>query len=118
MQLEHVTQESEKVVCDVLGQIFMHIKSVQKDIAKLNFESMEKINDFVLDSGMEVDDQTFVALQHQDILTQQLGAVSELTDMLQKHLQNFDSYDTLESKFLSALEIAKAKKEAFRGNAF
>jgi len=67
---------------------------------------------------MEVDEQTFIALQHQDILTQQLGAVSELSDMLQKHLQNFDNYETLESKFLSALEIAKAKKEAFRGNAF
>ncbi len=118
MQLVEVTQESEAAVCDVLGQIFMHIKSVQEDIARLNFESMEKINDLVFDSGMEVDEQTFIALQHQDILTQQLGAVSELSDMLQKHLQNFDNYETLESKFLSALEIAKAKKEAFRGNAF
>ncbi len=118
MQLVEVMQENKEAVCDALRQIFMHIQSVQEDIVRLNFESMEKINDLIFDSGIEVDEQTFMALQHQDILTQQLGAVSELSDVLQKYLQNFDNYETLESKFLSALEIAKAKKEAFRGNAF
>ncbi|RUM62746.1 MAG: hypothetical protein DSZ05_09630 [Sulfurospirillum sp.] len=118
MQLVEVTLDSEEAVCDVLAQIFTHIKSVQEDIARLNLQSMEKINDLIFNSGVEVDEKTFVALQHQDILTQQLNAVGELSEMLQKHLENFDNFETLESKFLSALEIAKAKKEAYRGNAF
>ena len=118
MQLVEITQDSAKEVCDVLDGIFEHIKSVQEDVSQLNLESMHKINDLIFDSGMDVSDDLFVALQHQDILTQQLSAITELSEVLQKHLQNYDNYETLESKFLSALEIAKAKKEAYRGNAF
>ncbi len=118
MQLEEVTHESTTQVCDALHDIFAHIKSVQEDISKLNFEAMQKINDLVFDSGIEVNEETFVALQHQDILTQQLSAISELSASLQKHLKQYEDFETLESKFLAALEIAKAKKEAYRGNAF
>ena len=118
MQLEEMKPFQAEAVCSVLDTIFAHIQSVQEDVSKLNFEAMQKVNDLVFESGMEVDDEVFVALQHQDILTQQLSAVSELAETLRKHLQNYEDYETLESKFLAALEIAKAKKEAYRGNAF
>lgn len=118
MQVTEVTQESAQEACQALDQIFGHIRSVQTIVSRLNFEAMQKINDLVFDSGMEVDDELFVALQHQDILTQQLSAISELSETLQKHLHNYENFETLESKFLAALEIAKAKKEAYRGNAF
>ncbi len=118
MQLVEINQDQAHKVCDVLDHIFVHIQSVQEDISRLNFEAMQKINDLIFESGMDVDDEIFVALQHQDILTQQLSAVSELAETLRKHLQNYEDYETLESKFLAALEIAKAKKEAYRGNAF
>ncbi len=118
MQLVEISQDQAQEVCVVLENIFEHIKSVQEDVSKLNFEAMQQVNDLIFGSGIEVDDDVFVALQHQDILTQQLGAISELSQTLQKHLQNYEDYETLESKFLSALEIAKAKKEAYRGKAF
>jgi len=82
------------------------------------FTKWFKKDKVIFDSGIEVDDDVFVALQHQDILTQQMSAIMELSQALQKHLRNYEDYETLESKFLSALEIAKAKKEAYRGKAF
>ena len=118
MQLVETSYDAAHEVCDVLGDILNHIRSVQEDISKLNFEAMHKINDFIFEAEIDVDDEVFVALQHQDILTQQLGAISELSQTLHKHLESYEDYETLESKFLAALEIAKAKKEAFRGNAF
>ncbi len=111
--------ESTVEVCNVLDTILSHIDHVQQDISKLNFSAMEKINDFIFQNDLDADDEVFVALQHQDILTQQLGAISELTQNLKEHIHSCgDDFDALESKFLYALEIAKAKKEAFRGNAF
>ena len=118
MQLVEISQDQAQEVCVVLENIFEHIKSVQEDISKLNFEAMQQVNDLIFSSGIEVDDEVFVALQHQDILTQQLSAISELSETLVKHLQRYEDYETLESKFLAALEIAKAKKEAYRGRAF
>jgi hypothetical protein len=118
MQLVEISQDQAQEVCTVLEDIFGHIKSVQEDVSNLNFQAMQRINDLIFDSGIEVDDDVFVALQHQDILTQQMSAIMELSQALQKHLRNYEDYETLESKFLSALEIAKAKKEAYRGKAF
>ncbi len=118
MQLTQTRYDAAQEVCDVLGDILEHIRSVQEDISRLNFEAMQKINDCIFDAGIDVDDEVFVALQHQDILTQQLGAIKELTQTLNRHLEQYEDYETLESKFLAALEIARAKKEAFRGNAF
>lgn len=114
-----LNDHNREKVCDVLDTIFEHIDHVQKDVSMLNFTAMEKINDFIFSSGIDTDDEVFVALQHQDILTQQLTAISELAQSLKKHIHEVsDDFDTLESKFLYALEIAKAKKEAYRGNAF
>jgi hypothetical protein len=118
MTLVEITQDKTEDFCSVLGEIFVHIQSVQEDISKLNYTAMQKINNLVFESGIEIDEEAFIALQHQDILTQQLGAISELSETLQKYIEQYGDYEMLESKFLSALEIAKAKKEAFRGNAF
>ncbi len=118
MQLEATMTDATTQTCRVLSEIFGHIRSVQEEISKLNLDAMEQINDFVFENGLEVDDATFVALQHQDILRQQLGAVSELAQAMQKHLDTQVDFEMLESKFAAALEIAKAKKEAYRGNAF
>ncbi len=118
MQYEATMTDTMTQTCQILSEIFGHIQSVQEEIAKLNLEAMEQINDFIFTKDLEVDDATFVALQHQDILRQQLGAVGELAQTLQKHLDAKSDPEVLESKFAAALEIARAKKEAYRGNAF
>ncbi len=105
-------------VYETLSDIFEHIKSVQEDISKLSLESMQKINDLLFSLDIEFDEDIYIALQHQDILNQQLKAISELSQTIQKHIENHQDDQTLESKFLCALEIAKAKKEAYRGKAF
>jgi len=118
MQDEVTITDATTQTCRILSEIFGHIRSVQEEIAQLNLNAMEQINDFVFEKGLDVDDATFVALQHQDILRQQLGAVGELAQAMQKHLDTHNDFEMLESKFAAALEIAKAKKEAYRGNAF
>ncbi len=118
MDICEISQKESLQIHKALGEIFGHIKSVQEDISTLNLKSMQKVNDFLFKLDIEIDEETFVALQHQDILTQQLKAVSELVEALQDYMRNYQDEQTLESKFLCALEIAKAKKEAYRGKAF
>jgi UTP-glucose-1-phosphate uridylyltransferase len=94
-----------------------HIKEVQTSVTALNLESMTMLGDAIFAADVEISEDGFVALQHQDILTQQLSATSELIEMISKHI-NESSDEALEKNISAALEVAKAKKDAFSGNAF
>ncbi len=118
MDVCEISHDNTLQVYETLSDIFEHIKSVQEDVSKLNMHSMQKVNDFLFELDMELDEDLYIALQHQDILSQQLKAIGELSQTIQKHIRNHSDDQTLLSKFLCALEIAKAKKEAYRGNAF
>jgi hypothetical protein len=104
-------------ILEVIKSSLEHIKSVQSDITKLNHDSMTLLNEAIFDADVEISENGFVALQHQDILTQQLNATSELIDMIDKHLNESDE-DDMAKNIASSLEVAKAKKDAFSGNAF
>lgn len=94
-----------------------HIKEVQTNVTALNLKSMTILGDAIFEAEVEISEDGFVALQHQDILTQQLSATSELIEMISKHI-NESSDEALEKNISAALEVAKAKKDAFSGNAF
>ncbi|HIP02384.1 MAG TPA: hypothetical protein EYG75_02600 [Campylobacterales bacterium] len=94
-----------------------HIKEVQTNVTALNLKSMTMLGDAIFEAEVEISEDGFVALQHQDILTQQLSATSELIEMISKHI-NESSDEALEKNISAALEVAKAKKDAFSGNAF
>jgi uncharacterized protein YjgD (DUF1641 family) len=100
-----------------LQEMMEHIKEVQTNIIGLNHESMTMLNDVVFDADIDLNDDVFVALQHQDILTQQLNATSELLEMVTRHV-NDSSFEELEKNITASVDVAKAKKEAFSGNAF
>ncbi len=106
-----------QTVLVTLQDALEHIKDVQTNVTKLNLESMTKLSEAIFDSDFELEEEGFVALQHQDILTQQLGATSELIEMISKHI-NEGSAEDLEKNISGSLEVAKAKKDAFSGNAF
>lgn len=106
-----------KKVLDAIQGALEHIKDVQSDITKLNHESMSLLNEAIFEADVEISENGFVALQHQDILTQQLNATSELIEMIDKHI-NESQDDDLAKDITSSLEVAKAKKDAFSGNAF
>ncbi len=94
-----------------------HIKEVQTNVTQLNHSSMTMLSDSIFDSGIEICEDGYVALQHQDILTQQLNATSELLEMICKYIDESKD-ENLKKNIASALTVAKAKKEAFSGNAF
>jgi hypothetical protein len=112
-----VKKDDLKTVLATLESAMGHIKEVQTNIITLNHEAMTLLNDAIFDADLELSDEGFVALQHQDILTQQLNATSELMDMVTKHIQD-DDFDKLARNIEASIEVAKAKKEAFSGNAF
>jgi hypothetical protein len=94
-----------------------HVKEVQEMIMKLNHDAMTLLGDSIFEADVDLCEEGFVALQHQDILTQQLNASSELLEMITKHIDEGD-LSNLDKNIASALEVARAKKEAFLGNAF
>jgi len=106
-----------KEILKTLQGALEHIKDVQSNITKLNHDSMSLLNEAIFDADVEISENGFVALQHQDILTQQLNATSELMEMIDKHI-NESSEEDLAKNIASSLEVAKAKKDAFSGNAF
>ena len=94
-----------------------HIKEVQSCIIELNHDAMTLLGDKIFDADIEISEDGYVALQHQDILTQQLNATIELIEMINKHILKGD-FESLNKNISSSLDIAKAKKDAFSGNAF
>jgi len=108
--------ELDKVLSTLQGAM-EHIKEVQTSIIGLNHDSMTILNDVIFDAGIELSDEVFIALQHQDILTQQLNATNELLEMITKHV-NDSSLEELDKNIAASIEVAKAQKEAFSGNAF
>ena len=112
-----MVEEKTRAVFGVLQRSLEHIKMVQSNIITLNLESMTMLSDEIFDADVEISDDGFVALQHQDILTQQLNATSELIEMISKHI-NESSDEELEKNISASLDVAKAKKDAFSGNAF
>ena len=102
---------------ETLQRALEHIKEVQTNVTALNHKSMTLLGDAIFDADVDIGEDGFVALQHQDILTQQFSATNELIEMISKHISE-SSDEALEKNISEALEVAKAKKEAFSGNAF
>ena len=113
-------RQSQPQLKETLGTLQMaleHIKEVQSNIIELNHTSMTFLNEAIFEADIEISENGFIALQHQDILTQQLGATSELIEMIGKHIVESSDGDLVKN-INAALEVAKAKKDAFSGNAF
>lgn len=106
-----------KMLLSTLQSALDHIKDVQASVTELNHESMSLLNDAIFEADVEINEEGFIALQHQDILTQQLSATTELIEMINKHI-NESSIESLTQKITASIEVAKAKKDAFSGNAF
>jgi hypothetical protein len=106
-----------KVLLSTIQTVLDHVTQVQKDVTKLNHDSMSLLNDEIFEADLELSDDAFIALQHQDILTQQFSATSELLEMINKYIDESNFY-SLEKNISDALIVARRKKDAFSGNAF
>ena len=113
-----------------LTEILKHIQEVQDDVSKLSKDSMLVISKMISASKLEFSAEDLSALQHQDILSQQLSAASDAIIMINQYLEKYvytinedsnlmaSGFIGLNAKLKQALEKAKDRKDAFSGHAF
>ena len=115
------------LILNSVDKLLQHIKEVQEDVIALSHDSLMKMNDFIEQNNLEVDENITTSLQYQDILTQQLNATVEAIDSMRNSIEVFSHTDTndenlvsqsvkkLEEKLDSTLQEAKDKKDRFSG---
>ena len=117
---------TEKILTSVLD-ILRHIKDVEGDVVELSKNSMMTISGFLSKNSIELDGGVIEALQHQDIVSQQLSATMEAISSVEKNINVYlhalredtgiisDGLDKLHNKLSKSLDEAKAKKSSFSG---
>ncbi len=100
-----------------LEQLLAHIKDVQLDVKELSYDSLMKMSRFIERNNLEVDEDVTIALQYQDIITQQLSAIVEAIESTQNCLVEFKENATheIEERLSNILQEAKEKKDRFSG---
>lgn len=120
--------KTESILTSIVA-ILRHIDEVQNDVSELSERLAISFHHFIEQNGLSPDTNVIQAFQYQDIIKQQLGAVSEAIATIEQqigiytHALNQDemilgeSIDKLSSKLMKSLQVAKDKQEAFSGNA-
>jgi len=108
-----------------VDELLTHIKDVQKDVIELSSESLMKMSGFMEKNSLEIDEDISMALQYQDIITQQLNATIEAIDSMRQSIEIFShAYESdeslatqsmvkLQEKLNATLKDAKDKKNRF-----
>lgn len=121
--------KTEEILMSIV-EILKHIEHVQKDVMDLSEHSSSQFCTFMETNGTPADAKMLEAFQNQDIIAQQLSAVSEAVTAIEKNIgvylhavrqdQNIlsESMDKLAQRLARSLKTAKEKQEAFSGNAF
>ena len=116
-------------ILSCIVEILKHIESVQKDVQELSERSVVSFHTFIEKNNLIADEKTLEGFQYQDIITQQLSAVSEAIAAIEKnitfylhsvkHDQNTvkECNEKLTTALIKSLQTAKEKQEAFSGNA-
>ncbi|MEA1917175.1 MAG: hypothetical protein U9N42_06565 [Campylobacterota bacterium] len=97
-----------------LNHLLEHIKVVQEDVLNMSSSSSQLVEQFLEDSGVELDDNIVKAMQLQDITTQQLNGVIETLTAISEKLSNKDTV-VFDDIIASELIEAKNKKDRFSG---
>ncbi len=120
--------KTEDILSSVV-EILKHIQEVQTDVQSLSESSTVSFHEFIEHNHLIPDEKTLQGFQYQDIITQQLSAVSEAIVTIEKNITQYlhavkqdqdilgESIDKLSSKLIKSLKTAKEKQEAFSGNA-
>lgn len=121
-----MSNNTEKILTSII-EILNHIKEVEADVVELSKESMINISNFLSKNSIEADASVIEALQHQDIISQQLSATTEAINSVEKNINIYlhalredtgiisNGLDKLHNKLSKSLDEAKSKKSAFAG---
>jgi hypothetical protein len=122
------TSSMEEILSSVLA-IMGHIKEVQQEIVVLSQQSSDSFLSYIQQKDETLSAYVMGGMQLQDIINQQLTAVVEAIDSIEKsvsiHLRAVkednmilnESFAKLHNKMLLSLSEAKKKQEAFIGHA-
>ncbi len=115
------------LILNSVDNLLEHIEEVQKDVTHLSTESLLKMSTFIEENNIEINDEISMALQYQDIITQQLSATIEAIQSMRISLKRFshafsndetlaqDSMSKLHDKLNKTLAEARDKKSRFSG---
>ncbi len=115
------------MMLDSIDELLSHIRDVQLDVIELSNTSLMNMSSFIEKNALEVDDNIALALQYQDIITQQLAATTEAIESMKKSITVFShafksdeglaeqSIEKLQEKLNATLKEAKEKKSRFSG---
>lgn len=67
-------------------KLLKHIKTVQKDIMENTKDQSVDLIDFLNENGVKPDKRVLDILQYQDILSQQLNAINETIESINKNI--------------------------------
>jgi hypothetical protein len=108
--------------------ILKHIEHVQKDVMELSERSVVAFHGFLEENALQPDEKVVEVFQYQDIITQQLSAVSEAIVSIESNINVYlhavthdqtmlgESIEKLSSRLMKSLQTAQEKQEAFSGN--
>ncbi len=120
--------KTEDVLSSIID-ILKHIDNVQKDVLELSEQTVITFHTYMKDHDLEHSAETLKAFQYQDIITQQIDAVSDAINNIEKNITVYlhalkedhntlgGSIEKLSNKLAQSLKIAQEKRDAFSGNA-
>lgn len=115
------------IILDSIDELLTHIEEVQADVIELSAESFMKMGSVIEKNEIEIDEDLAMALQYQDIITQQLNATREAIQSMKKSIDVFShayksdenlvegSLEKLKEKLNVTLQDARDKKSRFSG---
>ena len=87
-----------------INELLIHIKEVERDTIKMSQDSMMMLDKFIENNNIELDDNTAMSLQYQDIIAQQLTATIEARDSVQKSVKRGEKAEKGEKKRATGAE--------------
>lgn len=121
----------QKATCVLVSilDVMEHVQNVQKSVSELLERSAFSFHQFLNERGLSADENVLKAYQYQDVMKQQLIAISNAVLIVEKSIgayvkskeHNEESLctdvDTLLKEIKESLDVAKKQYEDFSGNA-
>ena len=110
-----------------IGVLLDHIKTVQLDVIDMTKSSYMTVSEIFSQFQGQLPDKALESLQYQDIVSQQLSAIVEAIEIVQKNIEYYTHATIEDSKMVQknlqklgnklddAIRRAKEKRDAFSG---
>ncbi len=120
-------QKANGVLLSIVD-ILEHVQNVQDGVASLLEKSALSFHEFLEEKSLKADEKVLNAYQYQDVMKQQLSALSQAVIVVEKSIRAYvyrpkdeevfcENIDKLLVQIKESLQVAKQQQEDFSGNA-